>query len=326
MFRKLKVVVIFILAMQIISGFNSAGATVHEIQVGNFFFSPTNITVVPGDTVKWKHVSGLHTTTSDQTSPKQWDSGDLTDSFMVAFEAIDGPGPFPYHCFYHSVTMKDTIFMSSSTTTCYVDADGDGFGDPLNTVDCPDASCMCQPGLVSNDLDCDDGDASINPAATEFCNGVDDDCNGTIDDNAADCIDWYPDTDGDGFGDGAMTPVCACSPPEGYVDNGFDCDDTDASINPDAEDIPDDGIDQNCDGVDAKTDCCDTPGDANDDGQTNVGDAVFMINFVFKGGPAPPCLNEGDANADCQANVGDAVFLINFVFKGGPAPDCGCAE
>jgi hypothetical protein len=67
------------------------------------------------------------------------------------------------------------------------------------------------------------------------------------------------------------------------------------------------------------------PGDANNDGQVNVGDAVSLINFVFKGGPAPRpyAICSGDANKDCQANVGDAVFIINFVFKGGPAPaDC----
>jgi hypothetical protein len=110
-----------------------------------------------------------------------------------------------------------------------------------------------------------------------------------VDDNANGCTDWYPDADGDGYGDGGMAPVCACSQFQGTTDNGFDCDDTDGNINPDAEDIPDDGIDQDCDGVDAKTDCCDTPGDANDDGQANLGDAVFLINFVFNGGPAPDC-------------------------------------
>ncbi len=69
--------------------------------------------------------------------------------------------------------------------------------------------------------------------------------------------------------------------------------------------------------------CCDTPGDANDDGGVNVGDGVYIINFVFKGGPAPVCPQEGDANADGGINVGDGVYIINFVFKGGPAPVCG---
>ncbi|MEE9443298.1 MAG: SMP-30/gluconolactonase/LRE family protein [candidate division Zixibacteria bacterium] len=61
-------------------------------------------------------------------------------------------------------------------------------------------------------------------------------------------------------------------------------------------------------------------GDANSDEEANVGDAVFIINHVFKGGPAPDPLDAGDANCDGQCNVGDAVYLINHVFKGGPAP------
>lgn len=72
--------------------------------------------------------------------------------------------------------------------------------------------------------------------------------------------------------------------------------------------------------------CCVVPGDANNDDNANVGDAVYLISYVFKSGPAPPCLNEGDANFDCDVNVGDAVYMISYVFKGGPAPRCGCAE
>jgi hypothetical protein len=63
-------------------------------------------------------------------------------------------------------------------------------------------------------------------------------------------------------------------------------------------------------------------GDANGDALANVADAVFLINFVFKGGQAPEPLEAGDANCDGQTNVGDAVYLINFVFRGGPEPCC----
>jgi hypothetical protein len=63
-------------------------------------------------------------------------------------------------------------------------------------------------------------------------------------------------------------------------------------------------------------------GDANGDAAVNVGDAVYIINFVFKGGDAPNPIESGDANCDGQTNVGDAVYLINFVFKGGPNPCC----
>jgi hypothetical protein len=66
-------------------------------------------------------------------------------------------------------------------------------------------------------------------------------------------------------------------------------------------------------------------GDANQDGSTDVGDAVFLINFVFKGGYFPEPYKVGDANADCEVNIGDAVYLISYIFKGGPAPGVGCA-
>ena len=68
---------------------------------------------------------------------------------------------------------------------------------------------------------------------------------------------------------------------------------------------------------------CDcSPGDANGDGSVNVGDAVYLISYIFKGGPAPtpyPTCS-GDANGDCACNVGDAVYIISYVFKGGPPP------
>ncbi len=68
--------------------------------------------------------------------------------------------------------------------------------------------------------------------------------------------------------------------------------------------------------------CCLIPGDVNEDGSTNIGDAVYMINHVLKGGPPPDCLTTGDVNNDGSINIGDAVFLINFVQKGGDFPKC----
>jgi len=63
-------------------------------------------------------------------------------------------------------------------------------------------------------------------------------------------------------------------------------------------------------------------GDANDDNSINVGDAVYLIAYVFKGGPGPDPVDAGDANCDGDVNVGDAVYLINYVFKSGPEPCC----
>ena len=64
--------------------------------------------------------------------------------------------------------------------------------------------------------------------------------------------------------------------------------------------------------------------DANADGELNVGDAVYLINHVFKEGPGPTpyYFCSGDANLDCAINVGDAVYIINYAFKSGPRPPC----
>ncbi len=63
-------------------------------------------------------------------------------------------------------------------------------------------------------------------------------------------------------------------------------------------------------------------GDANGDEEINVADGVFIINYVFKGGPAPDPQEAGDANCDGDVNVADGVYMINYVFKDGPAPCC----
>ncbi len=66
-------------------------------------------------------------------------------------------------------------------------------------------------------------------------------------------------------------------------------------------------------------------GDANGDGEINVGDVVYQINYLFKGGSAPSPLEAGDANSDGNVDVGDVVYLINYLFKGGPPPCSGKA-
>lgn len=63
-------------------------------------------------------------------------------------------------------------------------------------------------------------------------------------------------------------------------------------------------------------------GDANGDGSISIGDAVYIINYVFKGGLPPIPMENGDANCDDSVNIGDAIYLVNYVFRGGPAPCC----
>ena len=135
---------------------------------------------------------------------------------------------------------------AADASTWYADADGDGHGD----ASAPSVACAAPSGTVADDTDCDDTDAAVSPAATELCNTVDDDCDGTTDeDDAADAPTWYTDADSDGFGDAAVSQT-ACTQPSGTVSDDTDCDDTDAAISPAATEICDAGdADEDCNGV-----------------------------------------------------------------------------
>ncbi|MFT6162100.1 MAG: hypothetical protein ACJA00_004698 [Myxococcota bacterium] len=116
--------------------------------------------------------------------------------------------------------------------------------------------------------DCDDDNPAVNPDRPEVCgNGLDDDCDGLVDDNGEGALTWFFDADGDGFtgsGEGE-----GCGIPDGGVVEAsalLDCDDGDSSINPNSTEIWYDGVDQNCDGNDQDQDVDGVPlsADCND--------------------------------------------------------------
>ena len=82
----------------------------------------------------------------------------------------------------------------------------------------------------------------------EICNGLDDDCDGMVDETGSAGL-WYPDDDDDGFGAADSTPVEACAAPDGYVDNDDDCDDDEPLVHPEAEELVGNGRDETCDGL-----------------------------------------------------------------------------
>lgn len=66
------------------------------------------------------------------------------------------------------------------------------------------------------------------------------------------------------------------------------------------------------------------PGDANADSLLDLGDALFLLNYLFKHGPSPCIPEPADANADCHVDLGDPLTVLNFLFRGGVAPKPGC--
>ena len=139
-----------------------------------------------------------------------------------------------------------SISAAAALNTYYHDLDGDGFGNPVDSISVVDA--VAPAGYTTNNTDCDDTDANTYPGAPEICDGKDNDCDGTIDEGVG-TTTYYYDGDGDGVGINTNTQI-GCTPPAGYVAIGGDCDDTNPALYPGAYDICGDGIDQDCTGTD----------------------------------------------------------------------------
>jgi hypothetical protein len=154
------------------------------------------------------------------------------------------------------------------------DLDDDGF---FAAEDCDDEDAMvggeevpydgvdndCDEATPDDDLDgdgagllddCDDDDPAAFPGAVELCDGIDNDCNGEVDEpGSGDGTDWFADDDTDGFGD-PHDIVRSCTPPAGYLDEAGDCDDTDITVNPLGVEVCN-GVDDDCDGDVDPSDC-----------------------------------------------------------------------
>lgn len=117
-------------------------------------------------------------------------------------------------------TSLPVVVNTDSLIAWYRDADGDGYGDPLSDS----LDCRLPAGFVANASDCNDSDPLIYPGAPERCNGLDDDCDGQVDETGS--LVFYRDADGDGFGN-PDSLVSVCVQPAGYVADGSDCDDQD---------------------------------------------------------------------------------------------------
>lgn len=126
----------------------------------------------------------------------------------------------------------------------YADTDGDGFGNESEVL----SACVPPVGYVDQAGDCDDVESFANPAMTEVCDEIDNDCDGIIDGpDSLDALSFYVDADGDGFG-AIEVPQKGCVIPSSASPLSGDCDDNQALMNPSSAEICD-GLDNNCDGT-----------------------------------------------------------------------------
>lgn len=182
------------------------------------------------------------------TYPARWDCDDLDARIHPqAQEACDGQDN---DC-DGLIDDADGGGPLAGVRTWYADQDHDDYGD----INVTTFACLLPAGYGVDSSDCDDRNPAVHPGMLEYCDGLDNDCDGSVDDQDQDSTPegvqpWYADVDGDTYGN-AVAVTLACNQPEGSVAaslSGFmDCDDGDATVHPGAIELCD-SQDNDCDG------------------------------------------------------------------------------
>ncbi len=209
--------------------------------------------------------------------------GTVTDATDCDDSADDRYPGAPEFCTFADENCDGDPFTGAvDETAFYPDDDTDGFGDAAAIAD---FSCVVPPGEVTDNTDCDDAESAANPDELEVCgDDIDNDCSGDTD--GADAIDadtWYPDLDGDGFGDPAF-PVQACAAPAFHVAVAGDCDDTSAASFPGNPEVCDDRDNDCAAGVDDGLPLNTLSPDADKDGWGDPAGASFQSCFFSADG------------------------------------------
>ncbi len=201
----------------------------------------------------------------------------------------------------------DEADTDTSTHNWYVDADADGYGQTGST---PIVTCQIIEGSATRNGDCNDDNANLNPGVDELCNvrDIDEDCDGKVDeaDPETPPVNYYVDTDGDGFGDSA-TLLVTCDPVTDYVTVGGDCDEGEATVNPGAFDDCEDGVDNDCDGG---IDNCSI-------GAVSMIDADAVITGTsYYQYSSNRVANVGDMDGDGNGDLAIATYNTGFYYYG----------